>query len=71
MNVFKICCSTKSSFPSVDFLNVFLFVGEVGCSYCDGLGHRIADCPKLEAMQIKQAQGIGRKDYLAHSSADW
>ncbi|XP_041371297.1 probable ATP-dependent RNA helicase DDX41 isoform X2 [Gigantopelta aegis] len=45
--------------------------GEVGCSYCDGLGHRIADCPKLEAMQIKQAQGIGRRDYLAHSSADW
>uniref|UniRef100_A0A0B6ZNL0 RNA helicase n=1 Tax=Arion vulgaris TaxID=1028688 RepID=A0A0B6ZNL0_9EUPU len=45
--------------------------GEVGCSYCGGLGHRIADCPKLQAMQTKQAQGIGRKDYLAHNSADW
>uniref|UniRef100_A0A2C9JZ64 RNA helicase n=1 Tax=Biomphalaria glabrata TaxID=6526 RepID=A0A2C9JZ64_BIOGL len=44
---------------------------EVGCSYCGGLGHRIADCPKLQAMQTKQAQGIGRKDYLAHNSADW
>ncbi|ESO91087.1 hypothetical protein LOTGIDRAFT_163615 [Lottia gigantea] len=45
--------------------------GEVGCSYCGGLGHRIADCPKLEAMQTKQAQNIGRRDYLANSSADW
>ncbi|XP_046572583.1 probable ATP-dependent RNA helicase DDX41 [Haliotis rubra] len=45
--------------------------GEIGCSYCGGLGHRIADCPKLEAMQTKQAQGIGRRDYLAHNSADW
>ncbi|PVD30526.1 hypothetical protein C0Q70_09793 [Pomacea canaliculata] len=45
--------------------------GEVGCSYCGGLGHRIANCPKLEAMQTKQAQNIGRRDYLAHNSADW
>ncbi|XP_064604084.1 probable ATP-dependent RNA helicase DDX41 isoform X2 [Liolophura sinensis] len=45
--------------------------GEVGCSYCGGLGHRIADCPKLEAMQTKQAQNIGRRDYLAHNSADY
>lgn len=45
--------------------------GEVGCSYCGGLGHRIADCPKLEAIQTKQAQNIGRRDYLAHSSADY
>ncbi|KAJ8317326.1 hypothetical protein KUTeg_005230 [Tegillarca granosa] len=45
--------------------------GEVGCSYCGGLGHRIADCPKLEALQTKQAQNIGRRDYLAHNSADW
>lgn len=45
--------------------------GEVGCSYCGGLGHRITDCPKLEAMQSKQAQNIGRKDYLASGAADW
>ncbi|KAK2158390.1 hypothetical protein LSH36_171g03038 [Paralvinella palmiformis] len=45
--------------------------GEIGCSYCGGLGHRITDCPKLEAMQSKQAQNIGRKDYLASGAADW
>lgn len=45
--------------------------GEVGCSYCGGLGHRIADCPKLDAMQTKQAQSIGRRDYLAPNSADY
>ncbi|XP_069139042.1 probable ATP-dependent RNA helicase DDX41 [Argopecten irradians] len=45
--------------------------GEIGCSYCGGLGHRISDCPKLEALQTKQAQNIGRRDYLANNSADW
>lgn len=30
----------------------YLELGEErGCSYCGGLGHRITDCPKLEAMQ--------------------
>ncbi|KAL6033759.1 hypothetical protein STEG23_007748 [Scotinomys teguina] len=29
--------------------------GERGCAFCGGLGHRITDCPKLEAMQTKQA----------------
>lgn len=43
----------------------FLAVGgEVGCAYCGGLGHRIADCPKLEAHQNKTATNIGRRDYL-------
>ena len=42
-----------------------------GCAYCGGLDHRITDCPKLEAMQQKQAGSIGKKDYLANSSADW
>ena len=45
--------------------------GEVGCSYCGGLGHRITDCPKLEAVRTKQASNIGRKDYLASGAADW
>ncbi|XP_052228964.1 probable ATP-dependent RNA helicase DDX41 isoform X1 [Dreissena polymorpha] len=45
--------------------------GEAGCSYCGGLGHRIAECPKLEALQSKQVAGIGRRDYLANSSADY
>lgn len=46
-------------------------VDERGCSFCGGLGHRITECPKLEAMQNKQAGSIGRRDYLANSSADW
>lgn len=41
---------------------------ERGCSYCGGLGHRITDCPKLEAMQNKQASNIGRRDYLASNN---
>jgi len=46
-------------------------VDERGCSYCGGLGHRITDCPKLEAIQSKQTSTIGRKDYLASSAPDW
>lgn len=42
-----------------------------GCSYCGGLGHRITECPKLEAIQSKQAQNIGRKDYLSNTAADY
>lgn len=50
----------------------YLDVGdEKGCAYCGGLGHRITECPKLEAMQQKQAGSIGRRDYLADSAADW
>ncbi|CAH1974002.1 unnamed protein product [Acanthoscelides obtectus] len=45
--------------------------GEHGCSYCGGLGHRITDCPKLEALQNKQASNIGRRDYLANTAADY
>ena len=44
---------------------------EKGCSYCGGLGHRITECPKLEAIQMKETGRIGKKDYLAGSSADW
>eukprot|EP01122_Echinamoeba_exundans_P005766 TRINITY_DN1592_c0_g1_i1.p1 TRINITY_DN1592_c0_g1~~TRINITY_DN1592_c0_g1_i1.p1 ORF type:complete len:469 (+),score=111.50 TRINITY_DN1592_c0_g1_i1:325-1731(+) len=28
--------------------------GVSGCSYCGGLGHRIANCPKLEQTKLKQ-----------------
>lgn len=42
-----------------------------GCSYCGGLGHRITDCPKLEAVQNKQAATIGRRDYLSNTAADY
>lgn len=48
-----------------------VFPGERGCTFCGGLGHRITDCPKLEAMQTKQVSNLGRKDYLAHSSMDF
>merc|ERR1712139_59078 len=37
-----------------------------GCAYCGGLGHRIADCPKLEANRDKIAGG--GKDYLVNNS---
>ncbi|KAI0980877.1 hypothetical protein GJ496_001741 [Pomphorhynchus laevis] len=45
--------------------------GDQGCAYCGGLGHRIAKCPKLEAFQNKQANSLGRKDYLAKGVSDW
>ncbi|XP_065176052.1 probable ATP-dependent RNA helicase DDX41 [Sycon ciliatum] len=42
-----------------------------GCGYCGGLGHRITECPKLEAIQNKAAASIGKGDYLSNTSADW
>lgn len=42
-----------------------------GCSYCGGLGHRITQCPKLEAESSKQVSAVGRKDYLSYSAADY
>lgn len=50
---------------------VYLEIGEKGCSYCGGLGHRITQCPKLEAVTNKQASAVGRKDYLSYSAADY
>lgn len=29
------------------------------------------DCPKLEAVQSKQASNIGRRDYLSNTAADY
>lgn len=50
----------------------YLDVGDTqGCSYCGGLGHRITECPKLEAVQSKQASNIGRRDYLSNTAADY
>lgn len=48
-----------------------LGVDDKGCSYCGGLGHRITNCPKLEAIQTKQASSVGRKDYVAAGTSDW
>lgn len=58
-----LCCPGLDPIPPI--------AGERGCAFCGGLGHRITDCPKLEAMQTKQVSNIGRKDYLAHSSMDF
>lgn len=52
-------------------LILLIFADDRGCSYCGGLGHRITDCPKLEALQNKQASNIGRRDYLANTAADY
>lgn len=50
----------------------YLDVGDTqGCSYCGGLGHRITECPKLEAVQSKQASNIGRRDYISNNAADY
>nr|CAB3237058.1 ZF(CCHC)-20 zinc finger protein [Phallusia mammillata] len=45
--------------------------GERGCSYCGGLGHRITECPKLDAIRSKQISNLGRQDYLANNAADY
>ena len=45
--------------------------GDKGCSYCGGLGHRITNCPKLEAANRKKNAVIGKKDYLASTADDY
>ncbi|CAF1159347.1 unnamed protein product [Didymodactylos carnosus] len=44
---------------------------EPGCSYCNGLGHRITNCPKLESQQNKQANNLKKNDFLAKGHSDW
>ena len=53
------------------FAFTFPFPDQIGCSYCNGLGHRITDCPKLASLQNRQTASIGRKDYLSASAADY
>lgn len=36
--------------------------GTRGCTYCGGLGHRIADCPKLRSQTREQQRS--KKDYF-------
>ena len=36
-----------------------------------GLGHRITACPKLEAINHKKNASVGKRDYLADTSADY
>uniref|UniRef100_K3X7H8 RNA helicase n=1 Tax=Globisporangium ultimum (strain ATCC 200006 / CBS 805.95 / DAOM BR144) TaxID=431595 RepID=K3X7H8_GLOUD len=40
--------------------------GTKGCAFCGGLGHRITDCPKVDAQSRKI--GAGRRDYLGGKS---
>lgn len=40
--------------------------GVKGCAYCGGLGHRIAQCPKLE--NTRQKTSSAQKDYLTQGS---
>ena len=44
---------------------------DTGCSYCGGLGHRIINCPKLEQIQNKQTNAVGKKDFLAAGTSNW
>lgn len=44
---------------------------ELGCTYCGGLGHRITNCPKLEAQQSKQASNLGKRDNLNIGGMDY
>jgi len=40
--------------------------GTKGCAFCGGLGHRITDCPKVDA-QVRKI-GAGKRDFLAGKS---
>lgn len=42
-----------------------------GCIYCGGLGHRVANCTKLEANQNKKVNAIGKKDLFNSGGGDW
>ncbi|CAF2632415.1 unnamed protein product [Rotaria sp. Silwood2] len=44
---------------------------EPGCSYCNGLGHRITNCPKLESQHNKTANNMKKNDFLAKGNSDW
>lgn len=65
------CNSIASRLIKLSLIFISNYLDEKGCSYCGGLGHRITDCPKLEAIQNKQASNIGRRDYLANTTVDY
>jgi len=46
--------------------NVEEIGGIKGCAYCGGLGHRIANCPKLET--TRQKTSSAQKDYMVQGS---
>ena len=44
--------------------------GQKGCTYCGGLGHRIKNCPKLDAIRNKKVSSIGRQDFRPGNTND-
>lgn len=50
----------------------YLHMGDVkGCAYCGGLGHRITECPKREAINLKQGASVGKSDYQRDGADDY
>ena len=47
-----------------DFIETTKAAGTVGCTFCGGLGHRVADCPKLAAQRKEMMHQGTRKDYF-------
>eukprot|EP00210_Caulerpa_lentillifera_P008489 g8098.t1 len=48
--------------PTEELQEVEAMSGMKGCAYCSGLGHRLADCPKLRSET--KAAARNRKDYF-------
>lgn len=74
--VFLLECLQKTAPPvlifaekkqDVDQIHEYLLLKADGCSYCGGLGHRITECPKLEAIPSKQASNMRKRDFLSHT----
>jgi ATP-dependent RNA helicase DDX41 len=59
----------KSSFTFRIY--IIYVLDEPGCSYCNGLGHRITNCPKLESQHNKTANNMKKNDFLAKGNSDW
>ncbi len=48
--------------PMAELAELAAASGQRGCAYCGGLGHRIADCPKLQTQNREQQRKS--KDYF-------
>ena len=49
--------------PTEDMIEV---KGVKGCAYCGGLGHRVANCPKLEGTRKKKMDGMERESKMQY-----
>ena len=47
-----------------DFIETTKAAGTAGCTYCGGLGHRVADCPKLAAQRKEMIHQGTKKDFF-------